>query len=243
MSIVISFVGVKGGAGKSTLAQAVAVEWARRGLRVLLVCLDKKQRSSEKWAAQRATLGRGEHGPAVIAMRENIRTDFERTASAYDLAIIDTRGDVGELPVAALALSHLAVMPCGPNGIEVAAMEETFAEVASVRRKRPELDAVVVITRKQPNTVVGREARKAYKGCGFDVCRVELDFGLDYGQAHDAGQGPTEWKPKSKAADETRALCDALQARLKIKLPRRKRAVREQESAPSKAVRKVVASG
>jgi chromosome partitioning protein len=241
VAVVISFVGVKGGAGKSTLAQSIAAEWTVRGFRVLLICLDKKQRSSEKWAAKRAKFGHGEHGPTVFGMTENIVVNFARTVAAYDLVIIDTRADLGDLPVKALGLSDLALMPCGPNGIEVDAMEETFAEVASVRRKRPELDALVIITRKQPNTVVGREARQAYVGTGFDVCRVELEFALDFGQAYHVGQGPTEWKPKSKAADQTRALCDALQKRLKITAPRRKRAVREQESAPGKAVRKVAA--
>ena len=51
MGDIISFVGQKGGTGKSTLARAFAVEALRRESGVVIADLDEAQRTSWDWGA------------------------------------------------------------------------------------------------------------------------------------------------------------------------------------------------
>lgn len=210
--VVISLVAVKGGAGKSTVAIALACEWHRRGRKVLGVDIDKQQRSLRKWADLRDELG--VDGPEVISLGDNLEADFARRTRGYDLVIIDTPGKLGTLPVVALGLSHVVIMPCGPNGIEVASMQETFEQVSTVRALRKGLAAFVLITKMQVGTVVARRAHKAYEDKPFDTLETQLHYRLDYGQSHDAGLGPTTWRPESDAAVEISKLVDELDQRV-----------------------------
>ena len=54
MGEIISFVGQKGGTGKSTLARAFAAEAAKAQTRVLIADLDDAQRTSWDWGKRRA---------------------------------------------------------------------------------------------------------------------------------------------------------------------------------------------
>ncbi|MBN9352721.1 MAG: AAA family ATPase, partial [Hyphomicrobium denitrificans] len=59
MPVVVSFVGQKGGVGKSTLARAFAAIAARGKLKVKLADLDVNQQTSVRWARTRSAGGNG----------------------------------------------------------------------------------------------------------------------------------------------------------------------------------------
>ncbi|MFX8762534.1 AAA family ATPase, partial [Acinetobacter baumannii] len=54
MGWIVSFVGQKGGTGKSGLCQALGVEAAKNGASVLIADLDEAQRTSFEWGEARA---------------------------------------------------------------------------------------------------------------------------------------------------------------------------------------------
>jgi chromosome partitioning protein len=217
---VVALVALKGGAGKSTIAISIACEWQRRGLRVLIVDLDDQQRSVALWDDLRDDLGL-EADPAVWAPLvpedesepDEFEDQYEAQTRGYDVVIIDTPGKLGRRPTAAMGRAHLVLIPCGPNGMEVATMKGTFAQVADVHRQRRSLDVGIVITKKQSGTVVGRTAHRAYVG-KYQPLESELHYRLDYGQAPDAGMGPTTWAPAGEAAGEVRHLVNELEKRL-----------------------------
>lgn len=258
MAKVIAFTAIKGGAGKSSLAIALAVEWFRRGLRVLLLDLDVQQRSAEGWRELADTFG--VDAPEVRALGRTLADDedfddaaeteaierIERELSAierdemdrYDVILIDTPGKVGRLPVTALAFADLALIPCGPAGIEVRTMSRSLAQVEQVRAKVPELDAAIVITRKQPRTVSARRARLSFDDVeSVDVLDVELFWRLPFVNSHDAGQGPTTWDPTGEAAREVRLFTNEISARLGLppgKAAKVRKRVRKAAPKPAK---------
>src|SRR5581483_9916645 len=109
MGEVISFVGQKGGTGKSTLARAFGVEAARVKANVLIADLDEAQRTSLEWSERRIANG---YKPAVAVERLQ-RSDVFIRAARVDVLVVDGPGwsDAGTLWLA--QGSQLTVIPTG----------------------------------------------------------------------------------------------------------------------------------
>jgi chromosome partitioning protein len=215
MQHVISMVGIKGGVGKSSVGTAIAAEWHARGRRTLVVDLDQVQRSALEWSDNAARAG--QDGPTVIAMGDSFKSKLPTVIGDHEIVILDTPGRVDDVSTFALGLSDLGIMPCGPNGIEVAAMSKTLLQMRETRSRRPQLDAAILIAKKQPRTVVGRQAREAFAETGVDVLATELELRVTYGYAWTAGLGPTTYSPDDGGAGEIRQLVDELEGRLGIR--------------------------
>jgi chromosome partitioning protein len=227
MAVRICFVGGKGGLGKSTLAISCGVEWHRRGRRVLLVDVDDEQLSAEEWHDDALELELD--APLVVSMGNEVRTQLEPASAAFEIVIVDTAGRNGRRSAHVMGQCDLAVLPCGPNRIELRRLPKTVAQVRDVQAVRPKLDAAILVTRKQPNTVIGRQARRAIEECDFPILDVELFYRITYGEAIAAGLGPTTYDPSSDAAREVGALVDELERRLELHTttkPKRKHATR-----------------
>jgi chromosome partitioning protein len=227
---VITLAGQKGGIGKSTLALALAAEWHRLGYRVIVIDADDEQRTALTWAD---VAEESEHdAPTVTHLGDNLRTQLPRLVEGYDVVIIDTPGRNGRRTTYALGLSHLAILPCGPTGPDLWAMSATIEQVRDVQALNLELDAAILITRKQPNTVIGRRARTAFDEAELGVFDTELFFRLTYGEAITGGQGPTIYEPDGEAAREIRALMNEISKRIGLGLPGQQR---RKSSAAKKA--------
>lgn len=211
--IVIAFVGVKGGLGKSTLAFSLAVAYRQRGYRVLLIDLDDQQRALLKWSESAAELGVTD-SPPVVAMGDNLRAQFDEITQGYDVVIIDTAGKLGKRTAHALGKATIGLMPCGPDGIQIASMPETFEAVLDVQAVRPDLLANIVLCQRDLREVASRELRKTFDEAPFECLDVELDYASDYDKSFRAGVGPTSWNSKSKAARDVNLLADELERRL-----------------------------
>src|SRR5262245_41517917 len=90
--LIVALTQTKGGSGKSTIAQNLAVEAVRDGRRVLLVDLDPAQ-SAAKWWRRRG-------GPANPMLETTVRSlgtlidAIEKKAGGPDVVILDTPGEL-----------------------------------------------------------------------------------------------------------------------------------------------------
>jgi chromosome partitioning protein len=216
MPLVIALAGQKGGVGKSTLAISIAAEWHRRGLRVLVVDADDEQRTAVTWAE--VADEQGIDHPRCVPMGENIRTEFVRELgrAQYDVVIIDTPGRLGKRTTFALGVSHVALLPCGPSGPEIWAMAGTLEQAADVATVTG-LEVAILITRRQPGTVLGRRVRVVLDDdTEVRVLDTELDQRIAYAEAITGGHGPTTYDSNSDAAREVRRLITELEARYDV---------------------------
>jgi chromosome partitioning protein len=204
---IVALVGQKGGSGKSTTAIALAVEWHARGRRVLLVDADP-QGSTRTWGDVAGTAGHP--APTVAALGTALHANLPSLAASFDRVVVDCPPRLGDVQRAALLVCDLAVLPCGPGTMDAWALAESGDAVRTAQQLRPDLRAVVLITRKVARTTVGAGAREALAGAGLPVLTTELGYRVTYQEAPAAGQGPTTYDPSSPAAEEIRALATEL---------------------------------
>ena len=109
MGDIISFVGQKGGTGKSTLARAFAVEALRRESGVVIADLDEAQRTSWDWGQRRAANGLK---PPILVERVPRLQVFTRAANV-DVLVVDAPGWADASTLWLAQGSQLTVLPTG----------------------------------------------------------------------------------------------------------------------------------
>lgn len=192
-SHIISFAGVKGAAGKSTLCTSLASEWHRRCRKVVVLDLDDIQRSSSDWG--KAAKANGSDAPPVVALADDVVQRLPRFARDYEIVLVDCPGRVVDRVNWVLGESSLALLPCGPAPFDVWGMGATLKQVSKVMATHPSLIAKILVAKKPPNTVLGRVARKAFDETAFDCLDTELEAYVDYAYASGFGLGPTTYTP------------------------------------------------
>ena len=203
--MIVALTGQKGGVGKSTLAICIAAELLARKHRVLLVDADP-QGTVRTWGEVGAENGRAL--PTLVAMGATMhRADqLPAVAAGYDHVIFDCPPRHGDVQRSALMVSDLALLPCGPSAADAWALGASIDLVTEARTLRSDLDARIVITRKQGHTALGRTARDELMKSGVEVMRTEVGYRVAFAEALGAGEGVGTYAPRDAAADEIRAL-------------------------------------
>lgn len=114
--MIISSVSYKGGVGKSTIAQNLAVLFAKSGHKVVLVDADESGASS-KWAAARAE---NEVEPFIQTISKldprDIIPSVKRLYEDNDIIVIDGPPSLFPIVSKILLLSHINIVPVTPKG-------------------------------------------------------------------------------------------------------------------------------
>ncbi len=209
--MIITLMGQKGGVGKSTTAICLGMAAFERGLSTLLVDADP-QATLQTWSEVAAENERP--APTVVSMGAEMHRPgaLQAVAGGYDVTLIDCPPRHGDVQRSALMVADLALLPCGPSASDVWALSSSLELVRSARALRPSLIACVVITRKQPRTALGKEARSVLEKSGLTVLSSELLYRVAYQEALAAGSGVTSnGRRRDAAACEVQALFEELE--------------------------------
>jgi chromosome partitioning protein len=109
---IASFIGQKGGVGKSALARVLAVAAARKGHRVLIADFDREQTTCVDWAKRRARRGQT---PEIEAREFKTLKKLRKTVGEYDLVVVDTRGHADDLTADVADESDVVFLPTGTS--------------------------------------------------------------------------------------------------------------------------------
>ena len=199
----LALVARKGGAGKSTLAVALAVEHERGGGRAVVVDLDP-QGSASAWAALREEPRRhGSPTPTVVAAparRLQPVVDVAREGGA-DLVVIDTPPALADAALAAARAADLTLIPCRP------ALADLHAIMGSLGICRDAgTSAAVVVNAAPPQGQLVAQARAALIDQGAEVAPVTVGQRVAHVRAFAEGLTAAEIEPAGKAAQEVAAL-------------------------------------
>ena len=188
---IASFVGQKGGVGKSTLARVLAVKAAHEGRRVLLGDFDLEQLSCIDWSATRLRNG---IEPDIEARAFKSLKKLRKTVENFDLMVVDTRGLADELTTDVSQESDVVFLPTGTSMDD---LRPTLALARRLAKSSKEGSKVVLVLSK-----VGRSerllenARIVIDEAGFDVLsnvwpeRDGFQADLDMGRAGSESHNP-----------------------------------------------------
>jgi len=196
---IIAVLGRKGGTGKTTICENLAVEAAERtGKPVLLIDLDP-QSTAAKWGDRRQA-----ENPAVLAIPASRLARALEAARAQGAAVVvlDTPPHNAEVSIEAAKVAHVALVPLKPLIKDI----ETLPALRDLLRVAGDPPAFVVFTDAPVQGSRHIDARAGAETVGLPICPVVLYHRNAYADAANTGQSVTEFDPSGKAADEVRDL-------------------------------------
>jgi chromosome partitioning protein len=178
MGWVVSIGGQKGGSGKSTVAQGLAVEAVRNGATAILADMDEQQQTSVRWAERRKQAG---IQPRIDARLLRAVVGIGALRRLCDLLVIDTpsRADVTTLNVA--KASDLMILTTDTNVFE---LEPTVMLMHELRAAGITNVKAVITLNKVLDAKREAEARSYLAQAGYEALRVPLMFNR---ATHDIG--------------------------------------------------------
>ena len=195
--MIISVTSLKGGVGKSTISQNLAVCFAHMGYRVAIIDTDTNA-SSIHWSGIR-----DEEMPKVTvmgitessALRKNIKTIQED----YDIVIIDGTPSLSKLVSTILILGDLVLIPIRPSGLDIWATEKFMEHFEQAKSLRDDIPAFFLLNEYNAKVNLNREIRKALDELEIKTLKSTLRHRIAYEEVCVMGMGVYEYKdPKAK---------------------------------------------
>lgn len=130
--------GIKGGSGRSTIAEHLTVWLAKEGGDVLLVDADEQGTASDFTAWREHTLDGNVGYTLVQLIGANLRKQVETMKSKYDHIVIDTGGRDTTSQRAALIVGDIALIPIQPRSHDVWTLTKMTDMLAEIQASRLE---------------------------------------------------------------------------------------------------------
>ena len=187
----ISFVGQKGGSGKSTIACCYAWEFHQRGYDVLLVDADP-QGSAVEWNATALEYGR--QSATVISMGADMHLSgrLDKLSESYDVTLIDCPGRESVIQRAAVMASDLCILPVCPSPTDIWALGPSLDFIQEASVIHAELQAAILINKtRNKNSRILRAASAALEDVEFPIFKTHLGLRDAYKDALSRGRGVT----------------------------------------------------
>lgn len=197
---IISCLSQKGGAGKSTLARGIAVEFARNGWTVQIADLDEAQRSTFNWARRREDSDLTP--PIEVALYANPKAAL-RAASLFDLLVVDGKPYASAQTLELAQSSDLVVIPTGTT---VDDLEPALGLATELSMKGVKRDQIIIAVMKAPTHREAMDTQSSIRDWGFKCPPGFMEFKASYGKAMDTGRAMTETQYASTSRKSDRII-------------------------------------
>lgn len=152
MGVVVT-ANVKGGSGKSTTTENLAVCAAKEGFKVVIIDTDPAGDISE-WAEDRATAGVDPAIYCVSASGDDVMPLIDDLDEDYDIILVDVGGADSEAMRFSMAKAHKVYIPIEPQEKSIKKLAMMNKMVKNARSLNTNLEAVVFVNRANPNIKV-----------------------------------------------------------------------------------------
>lgn len=226
MAMIITVSNLKGGVGKTTVATMLAAAYQRSGLRTVLIDLDP-QATASTW--HDVGVGQEHELPMVVQhtlvgqdLFKSLQRCTDSLATEADLIVIDTAPARGEgvddglarQVRAAMMVANLVLMPTCPSGFSLWSLRKTtelFHECREYAAQAGrELRGAICLNECNPRHKLTRATIDACSDAGVPLLKTMIDRRQAVAEAATAGQGVTQYAPRSAAARELVALAEEL---------------------------------
>lgn len=188
--MILTVGGIKGGAGKSTVATNLACIAAGQGADVLLVDADDQETAADFTAARKEDHPDAPRFTCTKLTGRSVRTETLELAPKYEHVIIDTGGRDTTSQRAALSISNLLLVPFAPRSFDIWTLNKVTALVDEMRAANPKLQAYVFLNRTDPEGqgTENNEATEQLKEMQ-SLAFLDSPLGNRKAYAHAASQG------------------------------------------------------
>jgi len=190
----IAIIAQKGGSGKTTLAECLAVAAERAGRTAAILDIDP-QTTAASWHDRRTA-----DTPAVIPIpssRIKEKLAVARQAGA-DLVFIDTPARLSEAALEAARHADLVIIPARATIKDLERVEASL-DLVKLAGSPP---VFAVVTQVRPQGDRHQQALEALQAIPLTVCPSTIGYRVAYEDADTLGQTPQETEPGGKAAAE-----------------------------------------
>jgi chromosome partitioning protein len=208
--MVISFISYKGGVGKTTLSENVAVCFAHAGRSVCIVDADDSA-NTISWAKRRT-----EDLPSIDVYRENNKEEIalriKELNEQYDLVVIDSPPSQVPISDMIVLMSNLVIVPLLPKGEqETNTINQFVRKIKSLEAAKEKLIPVFfVINEFDGRTTLHRNFEASMKNTfGDRVLNSKLHNRIAYAEVTHEGKGVFEYSDP-KAREEITTLVNEL---------------------------------
>ena len=213
--MIISITNLKGGVGKSTIAQNLAVCFANKGLDVALVDTDTQLLVSKDWSTDRPDDVPKLH--VEVVDQDEISKKVLALKQQHNVVVIDGTPALFELSSRAVLLSDLVVIPILPSLEEVRTLERFLKNYEEARLTKESIggkvQACIVLNKYNDNIRIDRDVADILPKFGIPVLETKLKNRVAYRECKIEGKGVIEYSDP-KAAAEMQSLADEVAAML-----------------------------
>ena len=211
--MILSVTNLKGGVGKSTIAQNLAVCLTHSGKSVFLVDTDYELRTTSDWGGDRGEKLQRIEFEAVH--QDNVTELVLKQSDNYDIVIIDGTPALFELSSKAILLSDVVFIPVIPSIEEVRTLErfmKRYKEAKMMKKKiGGDVEAYIILNKYNQNLKIDREVEEILQDFELPVLKSKIAYRVAYREAKIEGKGVIEYDDK-KAKDEMMKLYDEVAA-------------------------------
>jgi chromosome partitioning protein len=186
--MIISLLNQKGGVGKSSLARALAVEFARNGWSVHVADLDIAQQTFFKWSQRRS----GENiQPAIESALYSEPKAALKAKNNADVLIIDGKAFADKHALEIAQSCNLIIIPVG---VSVDDLEPSLKLAVELVNKGIFKSQIAFVISRVPDNgeKEAKNTMESIKAWGFEVIDGYIPFKPSYSQAMDKGLAFTE---------------------------------------------------
>jgi chromosome partitioning protein len=180
--MIISCLSQKGGVGKSTIARAVAVAFAKGGWTVQIADMDNRQSTCFKWAKRRREAG---IEPNIEVTIQDLASSAIRQSELVDLLIIDGRPAADSQTLEIALASDLVIMPTSDTYDDLEPTLELANELAM--KKVPKSKIMIPVTQSTSEKET-RDTISSIKDWGFDTAPTSIMRKTAYSTAMSEGK-------------------------------------------------------
>ena len=192
--MIISFVNVKGGSGKTTSTAYTALCIESTGKDVLCIDADPEQ-SLYKWK----NVGELDRLDVIAVTEDNLKATVKEHSSSFDAILIDTPPNNTAIIHTASAFSDGVIVCLSPSFQDVLRLASTLSPIETIEELRGQALTNVLLTSCKKNTNLLQEVRAELARNNVAVCDTEISDLVRY-QQHDISY-----------LDEYMALCKELE--------------------------------
>jgi len=206
--MILSVTSLKGGVGKSTMSQNLAVCFAHAGYKTCICDVDTNQ-SAIHWSGLRS-----EDAPAIpvfgwpdgIELSKNVKL----ISRDYEIIIIDGTPSLNKLTSKIILLADLLLIPILPSGLDIWATKQFLERYHDAEaEKEKKIPAYFLMNQFQPNTNMSKEVMEVLQEEQIPLLETTIKTRTAYREAVVKGLGVVEYKDE-KAKTEIVTLFNEL---------------------------------